>query len=74
MDAVIDDFLATPFDTPVVLDLNCHEYHRYIPRLVGWNTPIEDMYPYISREEFRSNMKIDPVPHWEKLTLPSIEI
>lgn len=70
----IDTFLNYSFNTPVVLNVNCFEYHRYVPRLVGWNTPIEDMYPYISREEFKSNMLIEPVPHWEKLTLPSIEV
>ena len=26
------------------MDLNCHEYHTYDPKIVGWETPIEDMY------------------------------
>jgi acetolactate synthase-1/2/3 large subunit len=43
----------------------CHEYHTYEPKVIGWNTPIEDMYPYLPRDEFRSNMIIEPLPGWE---------
>ena len=39
-------------------------------RIFGWNTPIEDMYPYISREEFISNMKIKPLEGWKNPALP----
>ncbi len=46
---------------PVVMDLNCHEYHTYDPKIVGWETPIEDMYPYLSEEEFNENMYIKPI-------------
>jgi acetolactate synthase-1/2/3 large subunit len=74
INGALDLFLNYPHDKPVVLNVNCFEYHRYVPRIVGWNTPIEDMYPYLPREEFRKNMFIDPVPQWETLTLPSIEI
>ena len=49
------------FDGPVVLDLNCHEYHTYDPKIVGWETPIEDMYPYLPDEEFKNNMYIEPI-------------
>ena len=70
----IDEFLNYPHHVPVILDVNCYEYHRYVPRIVGWNTPIEDMYPYVSREEFKNNMYIEPVSHWQTLSLPSIEI
>ena len=46
---------------PVVMDLNCHEYHTYDPKIVGWETPIEDMYPYLSDKEFNDNMYIKPI-------------
>jgi acetolactate synthase-1/2/3 large subunit len=46
---------------PIVMDLNCHEYHTYDPKIVGWETPIEDMYPYLSDEEFNENMFIEPI-------------
>lgn len=58
---------------PIVCDVNMHEQYRLEPRIFGWNTPIEDMYPYLSREEFRSNMYIDPVPGWENPVMPQIE-
>lgn len=45
----------------IIVDVNCHEYHKYDPRVIGWETPIEDMYPYLSREEFNSNMYIEPL-------------
>ena len=32
----------------------CMSSTRYEPRIFGWKTPIEDMYPYLSREEFQS--------------------
>jgi acetolactate synthase I/II/III large subunit len=66
---IIDEFLRYD-DGPVVLDVNCHEYHTYEPRIFGWNTPIEDMYPYVSRKEFIGNMKIKPLDGWEKPALP----
>jgi acetolactate synthase-1/2/3 large subunit len=58
----------------IIVDVNCHEYHKYDPRVIGWETPIEDMYPYLSREEFNSNMYIEPLEiskDVEKLVYPS---
>jgi acetolactate synthase-1/2/3 large subunit len=49
------------FDGPIVLNLNCHEFHSYNPKVIGWQTPIEDMYPYLEKEEFNSNMYIEPL-------------
>ena len=66
---ILDEFLNYN-DGPIVLDVNCHEFHTYEPRIFGWNTPIEDMYPYISRSEFKSNMIVKPVKGWENPTLP----
>ena len=66
---VIDEFLKYE-DGPIVLDVNCHEFHTYEPRIFGWNTPIEDMYPYVSRKEFIKNMKIKPLDGWKNPVLP----
>ena len=46
---------------PLIIDVNCHEQHTYEPKLIGWETPIEDMYPYLDREEFLKNMFITPL-------------
>jgi acetolactate synthase I/II/III large subunit len=43
---------------PVVCDVNCHEFHIYEPKLIGWKTPIEDMYPYLNRKELKKNLNI----------------
>ena len=55
----IKDFLN--HTGPLIIDVNCHEYHTYDPKIIGWETPIEEMYPYLSREEFLSNMIIQPL-------------
>ena len=60
---IIQEVLA--FDGPIVCDVNCHEWWKYEPRIFGFNTPIEDMYPYLPREEFRKNMIIEPWENWE---------
>ncbi len=70
MDAKIDEVLR--FDGPVVCDVDMHEYHTYEPRIFGWKTPIEDMYPYLSREEFRKNLSIEPVEGWDKPEMPDV--
>ena len=58
------------YDGPVICDVNCHEWHTYEPRIFGWKTPIEDMYPYLPREEFRANMIIEPLEGWESPEMP----
>ena len=70
MDDRIDEVLA--FDGPVVCDVNIHEFHTYEPRIFGWETPIEDMYPYLPREEFRANMVIEPLPSWKQPAYPDV--
>ena len=70
MDAQIDRVLS--WDGPVVCDVNSHEFRTYEPRLVGWATPIEDMYPYLPREEFRANMIIEPLENWLNPTYPDV--
>jgi len=59
-------------DGPVVCDVNMHEYHAYEPRIFGWATPIEDMYPYLPREEFRRNMLIEPHETWTNPKYPDV--
>ncbi|MBD1167131.1 hypothetical protein IDG99_01505 [Pelagibacterales bacterium SAG-MED09] len=54
----------------IVVDVDCHDHHEYEPRIFGWKTPIEDMYPYIDRDEFKKNMIIDPVEGWESPIMP----
>jgi len=58
--------LAFKNNGPVVIDVVCDEFHSYYPKISGWKTPIEDMEPYLPREEFKANMSIDPLPGWEK--------
>ncbi len=62
MNAKIDEVLQ--YNGSVVCDVDMDEYHTYEPRIFGWKTPIEDMYPYLSREEFRDNMVVEPVEGW----------
>ena len=61
------------YDGPVVCDVNCHEYHTYEPKIIGWETPIEDMYPYIPRDEFIENMTIKPLDSWKTPFQPDIK-
>ena len=68
IDSVINEVLS--FDGPVVCDVNTFDYFKFEPRIFGWNTPIEDMYPYLPREEFRKNMLIEPMPGWENPIMP----
>jgi acetolactate synthase-1/2/3 large subunit len=67
----IDEVLRS--DEPIVCDVNMHEFHTYEPRIFGWKTPIEDMYPYLPREEFRSNMFIEPLEDWRNPVYPDVE-
>lgn len=54
---------------PVLCDVNMKGFYDYKPRL-GWGTPIEDQYPFLSRDEFRENMIIYPVKDWENPVYP----
>ena len=70
MDAKIQEVLR--FDGPVICDVDMHEFHTYEPRIFGWKTPIEDMYPYLPREEFKANMLIEPVDGWMSPEYPDV--
>ena len=67
----IKDFLN--HEGPIVMDLNCHEYHHYEPKIIGWETPIEDMYPYLDEEEFKENMYIKPLESKDGRFYPSFD-
>lgn len=54
----------------VVCDVNCGHYTKYEPRIFGWKTPIDDVYPYLPREEYRKNMTIKPYEGWENPAMP----
>ena len=68
----IKEFLD--YDGPIVMDLNCHEYHSYNPKIIGWETPIEDMYPYLDEDEFNSNMYIKPIEYTNGRFYPSFTL
>ena len=38
--------------------------------MTTYKAPIEDMYPYIDRKEFRENMIIEPVEGWDDPIMP----
>ena len=60
------------FKGPVVCEVSCKEFHKYEPKVIGWETPIEDMYPYLNRKEFIKNLYIKPLNNWKKPFLPSV--
>ena len=62
------------YEGPIVMDLNCHEYHSYNPKIIGWETPIEDMYPYLDEDEFNSNMYIEPIKYTNGRFYPSFTL
>ncbi len=59
-------------DGPVVCDINCHEFHTYEPKLIGWKTPIEDMYPYLDRSELKKNLNIKMHESSKKPFMPDV--
>jgi len=66
----IDEVFA--HDGPVLCNVDCHDFHTYEPRIFGWKTPIEDMYPYLPREEFRRNLDIEPMEDWLNPAYPNV--
>jgi len=69
LNSKISEVLDT--DELVICDVNCHEWHTYEPRIFGWRTPIEDMFPYLPRNEFKENMiGVSPYENWKDPELP----
>jgi acetolactate synthase I/II/III large subunit len=54
---------------PIICNVNMVGFYDYQPKL-GWGVPIEDQYPFLPRDEFKSNMIIDPWPGWENPQYP----
>lgn len=71
VDNLIDKVLNS--NEPVVCDVNCHEFHKYEPKVIGWKTPVEDMYPYIDRKEFKEDMIIEPTETWQNPFIPDVD-
>jgi len=57
-------------DQAVLCEVNMKGHTTYEPRIFGWKTPIDDVYPYTSREEYRNNMIIKPYDGWEHPAVP----
>ena len=63
--------LATIFsvDFPMIIEVMCQKWQEVVPTLQGRKNPdgtisappLEDMYPFLSREEFHDNMIVEPV-------------
>lgn len=64
---------AIQFDGPVVCNVVMPDFHTYEPKVIGWKTPIEDMYPYLDRGEFSDNMKIEAVEGWRDPFQPDVK-
>lgn len=58
---------------PVVCEVMLSPTQRFMPRVSSEKTPdgrvvskpLEDMYPFLPRDEFRNNMIVDPLPEWK---------
>jgi acetolactate synthase-1/2/3 large subunit len=64
----IKDVLEYP--DAIVCDVDCGDYSTYEPRIFGWQTPIDDSFPYLPRDEYKSNMIIKPYDGWEHPAMP----
>ena len=57
------------FDFPMIIEVMCQKWQEVVPTLQGRKNPdgtisappLEDMYPFLSREEFHDNMIVEPV-------------
>lgn len=60
---VINQTLASK--EAVVVDVLDEDRCEYQPRVSRWDTPIEDMQPFLPRDEFRAQMIVEPIKGWE---------
>ena len=51
---------------PCLLDVIHDNFATYEPRISRFDLPIEDMFPFLDRDEFKAQMIIDPMEGWEK--------
>jgi acetolactate synthase-1/2/3 large subunit len=54
-------------DAAAVVDVVHADHCIYEPRMSRWDTPVEEMYPYLDRAEFKKNMFIEPWKGWEEI-------
>ena len=67
MTPIILEALRTP--GPIIIEINVDKEQQIIPRLTftvkpdgKWIAkPLEDMYPYLERKEFKENMIVEPL-------------
>jgi len=67
----LDELLSAAFNTkgPVIIEVICPEFQEVIPNVSALkredgsmvSKPLEDMYPFLERDEFYSNMIVKPV-------------
>lgn len=50
-----------------IVDVVHHDFCDYAPRMSRWDTPVEEMYPYLPRDEFKDQMFIEPWKGWEEI-------
>lgn len=56
IDEAIQNALA--YNGPILCDIRCDNFCTYLPKITGWESPIEDMEPRLSIEEMEENMSI----------------
>lgn len=67
MDEWLPRLMATP--GPWICDVQHDGFCTYEPRMTSWQNPVEDMLPYLPRDEFRRNLiGVEPWEGWEKNT------
>ena len=69
--ATLDSAMDVIFNTdgPMVIEIMCQKWQEVVPTLQGRKNadgtisapPLEDMYPFLPREEFHDNMIVEPV-------------
>jgi acetolactate synthase-1/2/3 large subunit len=68
LDGVLKRVLATP--GPILCDINVPKDEDRVPRVSNYqrpdgsmgSKPLEDLFPFLDREEFRANMIVEPLP------------
>lgn len=67
---VVDVLNEIDWDSgPEIIEVNMKGHYDYHPKL-GWRQPIEDQYPFLPRDEFVSNMIIEPHESWRNPQYP----
>jgi len=58
------------FDGPLICEVSCRKWDQVLPTISSKKTPdgkmvskpLEDMFPFLTREEFNDNMIVEPLP------------